>query len=269
MDIVESAQSRHRDYYLAHVIADFILQSPDGTPHRQGLIDMDFNVSQVNAENQTAYLFVLAWHAFESGNRHKAFEIIDRIEKEVSIEGQAPTVVDEVAIMKEQLVALADYHDGNIETAISLLRKTARREDVSFIEHGIPLIIKPTHELVGDILFENKRYGEALRHYKLAAFNNRGRRLAVEGILKSAQLSNDEEEVQHAEMRLKRLLGTGEDQFIIVSEDNYAEEWPERFRSTDMPLELSEDQLKGLRDLNIMGGGQPSEKQLRNIVGAQ
>lgn len=227
---------------------------------------MPFDISQVNAENQTAYLFVQAWHAFESGNRDKAHELIDRIEKEVSIEGQAPTVVDEVAIMKEQLVALAAYHDGHIETVISLLRQTARREDVSFIEHGIPLIIKPTHELLGDVLFENKRYGEALRHYKLAAFFNRGRRLSVEGALKSARLSNDEEEVQHAEMRLKRLLGTGKDQFIIVSENNYAEEWPERFRSTDMPLELGEDQLKGLRELNIMGGGQPSEKHLQNIV---
>ncbi len=35
VDIIESAQSSRRDYYLAHVIADFILQSPDGTPHRQ------------------------------------------------------------------------------------------------------------------------------------------------------------------------------------------------------------------------------------------
>ena len=168
--------------------------------------------------------------------------------------------------MTEQLVALAEYHDGDTETAISLLRKTARREEVSFIEHGIPLIIKPTHELLSDILYENKRYGEALRHYKLAAFFNRGRRLSVEGVLKSAQLSNDEEEVQHAKMRLKRLLGGGEDHFIIVSEINFAEEWPERFRSSDMPLELSEDQLKGLRELNIMGGGQPSEKHLRNII---
>ena len=266
VDIMESAQSSRRDYYLAHVIADFILQSPEDTPHRQELIDMDFDISQTNAENQTAYLFAQAWHAFESGNSSKAHEMIDRIEKEVSIEGQAPSVVDEVAIMTEQLLALAEYHDGDTETAISLLRKTAQREDVSFIEHGIPLIIKPTHELLGDVLFENKRYGEALRHYKLAAFFNRGRRLSVEGVLKSAQLSNDEEEVQHAEMRMQRLLGVNEDHFIIVSENNFAEEWPERFRSTDMPLELNEGQLTGLRELNIMGGGQPSEKHLRNII---
>lgn len=266
VDIIESAQSRRRDYYLAHVIADFILQSPDGTPHRQDLIDMAFDISQTNAENQTAYLFAQAWHAFESGNNDKAHDMIDRVEKEVSVEGQAQSVVDEVAIMAEQLVALAEYYDGDIETAISHLRKTARREEVSFIEHGIPLIIKPTHELLGDILFDNKRYGEALRHYKLAAFFNRGRRLSVEGVLKSAQLGNDEEEVQHAKMRLQRLLGANEDHFIIVSENNFAEEWPERFRSSDMPLELSEDQLKGLRELNIMGGGQPSEKHLRNIV---
>lgn len=57
-----------------------------------------------------------------------------------------------------------------------------------------------------------------------------------------------------------------DDQFIVVRENNFDEEWPERFRSTHMPLELSDDQLQGLRELNIMGGGQPSEKHLRNIV---
>jgi tetratricopeptide (TPR) repeat protein/protein tyrosine phosphatase (PTP) superfamily phosphohydrolase (DUF442 family) len=266
VDIIESAQSSRRDYYLAHVIADFIIQSPDDTPHRQDLIDMDFDISQTNAENQTAYLFAKAWHAFESGDRDKAHEMIDRVEKEVSIEGQPQSVIDEVEIMRAQLIALAEHHAGNTDTAVSLLRETARREDVSFIEHGIPLVIKPTHELLGDILLESRRYGEALRHYKLAAFFNRGRRLSVEGILKSAQLSNDAEEAQHAEMRLQRLLGARDDEFIVVRENNFAEEWPERFRSTDMPLELSEDQLMGLSELNIMGGGQPSEKHLRNIV---
>lgn len=58
----------------------------------------------------------------------------------------------------------------------------------------------------------------------------------------------------------------GEDQFIIVEESNFDDEWPERFRSSDMPLDLSEEALTGLRELNMMGGGQPSQKQIKNIV---
>jgi hypothetical protein len=95
---------------------------------------------------------------------------------------------------------------------------------------------------------------------------DRDMQLLVEGQLEIAQLSVDEAEVQHAKAHLEQLPGSAEGQFIVVRENNFADKWPERFRSSDMPLELSEDQLKGLRELRIMGGGQPSEKQLRNII---
>ncbi|MFT5139937.1 MAG: tetratricopeptide (TPR) repeat protein [Lysobacterales bacterium] len=207
-DMLESKQSGRRDYYLTHVIADFILQSPKDTPHRQTLIDMPFDVSQVNAENKTGYLFVQAWDAFNKGDKNKAHKMIERIDKDVSVEGQARSVVDEVAIMKAQLNALSDYYGGNTERALASLRKTAQDEENSFIEHGVPLIIKPTHELLGDILLDMERYGEALRYYKLSALFHRGRRLSVQGVLKAAQLTGDDEEIQHATMRLNKLLGT-------------------------------------------------------------
>ena len=207
-DMIASAQSGRRDYYLTHVIADYILQSPKNALHRQELIDMPFDISQVNAENKTGYLFVQAWNAFGNGDKNNAHKLIKRIENEVSVSGQARSVVDEVAIMKAQLEALSEYYEGNTELALTLLRKTAQNEENSFIEHGVPLIIKPTHELLGDILLEEKRYGEALRSYKLSAFFYRGRRLSVQGVLKTAQLTGDDEEIQHATMRLERLLGT-------------------------------------------------------------
>lgn len=95
---------------------------------------------------------------------------------------------------------------------------------------------------------------------------DRDKQLLVEGQLEIGQLSADEAEVQHAKAHFGQFPGSAEGQFIVVRENNFADEWPERFRSSDMPLELSEEQLKGLRELRIMGGGQPSEKQLRNIV---
>ena len=76
------------------------------------------------------------------------------------------------------------------------------------------------------------------------------------------RLSRQEDAVQQQAGRPE----PGEAPFIIVRENNYADELPERFRTTDMPLDLDEDQLRGLRELGIMGGGQPSQSQLRNIV---
>ena len=95
--------------------------------------------------------------------------------------------------------------------------------------------------------------------------DDRGKGLPVER-QPIAQLSHDGEGVQYAKTRPEHLPGSVDDGFIIVRENNFADEWPERFRSSDMPLELSEEQLKGLRELKIMGGGQPSEKHLRNIL---
>ena len=206
-EMLDSDQSGTRDYYLSHAIADYILQTPPETPHRQELLDLALDVSAVNAENQTAYLFVHAWEAFRTGDPEKANKIIAQVERSVSLDGQAHTVIDEVEVMKAQLKDLSLYYGGELERALAGLRETARKEDVSYVEHGIPLIIKPTHEILGDLLMEMNRYGEAMRYYRLTSLNHRGRRWAAEGVANAAKAIGDAEELEHARMRLATIRG--------------------------------------------------------------
>ena len=56
------------------------------------------------------------------------------------------------------------------------------------------------------------------------------------------------------------------DEFSVIQDDHPEGAWPQRFRSSGMPLNLSQEEMAGLRELNSMGSGQPSEEQLNNII---
>lgn len=69
--------------------------------------------------------------------------------------------VDRATVMKIELMALLEIKRGNIAQAESLMKEAMAKEESVTYSYGPPEIVKPSHELYGEFLLEQKRYSEA------------------------------------------------------------------------------------------------------------
>jgi len=69
--------------------------------------------------------------------------------------------VDRATVMKMELLALLELKKGNITEAEDLLKDAMALEESVTYSYGPPEIVKPSHELYGEFLLEQKRYTEA------------------------------------------------------------------------------------------------------------
>jgi tetratricopeptide (TPR) repeat protein len=94
-------------------------------------------------------------------------------------------------ILATQLRARLLWVQGSGDSALVLLRQTAAREDTLPAEFGPPDIVKPTHELMGDLLLALDQPKEAQREFARALELAPGRSLALLGLARAAQAAGD------------------------------------------------------------------------------
>jgi tetratricopeptide (TPR) repeat protein len=103
--------------------------------------------------------------------------------------GAASASVDGVLEMELQAIALAG--DGKLEQAIARGREAAAAEDGMSFEFGPPAIVKPAHELLGELLLEQKRPAEARREFEAALAHAPGRAGSLSGVILAARDQHD------------------------------------------------------------------------------
>ena len=103
-----------------------------------------------------------------------------------------------------QLRALLLLDDRNEDAALSLLREAARLEDAIPLEFGPPDIVKPTHELLGEVLFGLKETDESQREFARALALAPGRSRSLLGLGRAAFAIGDTVAARQALTALKR-----------------------------------------------------------------
>jgi tetratricopeptide (TPR) repeat protein len=109
------------------------------------------------------------------------------------------------AIMAQQLEAILIFSEGRRDEAIVLARQAAVVEDGLSFEFGPPLPVKPTHELVGDLLMDVRRPGEAVVAYEASLKRTPGRALSLLGLYRAANASRQPQKAQQAAAELRRI----------------------------------------------------------------
>lgn len=89
--------------------------------------------------------------------------------------------------------AVAARKAGRAEEAIELLSKASVLEEKDVLVSGPPDIIKPTHELAGEMLLEMERPAEALKKFQKALDRQPNRLASVQGAMKASQKLGDRE----------------------------------------------------------------------------
>lgn len=108
------------------------------------------------------------------------------------------------AVLEKELRAMLRAGDGDIPGAIALLKEAAAQEDAIPSEYGPPDIVKPTHELLGEVLLAAKRPAEAVAEFRRALELAPGRSRALLGLARAAAASGDKAAVERALGDLKR-----------------------------------------------------------------
>ncbi len=109
------------------------------------------------------------------------------------------------AVMAQQLEAVLLFVEGRRDEGIVLARQAAAVEDSLSFEFGPPVPVKPGHELVGDLLMDVRRPGEAIPEYETALARYPRRTLSLLGLYRAATAARNPEKAQQAAAELRRI----------------------------------------------------------------
>ncbi|MDX1631868.1 MAG: tetratricopeptide repeat protein, partial [Thermoanaerobaculia bacterium] len=97
----------------------------------------------------------------------------------------------EIEVLERELQALLALAEGRSEAAVSLLEEATEMEESRPLEYGPPDIVKPSHELLGEILLELGRPGLAKEKFETALERAPRRALSLAGLARAAAASGD------------------------------------------------------------------------------
>ena len=115
----------------------------------------------------------------------------------------APGGNKEAEIMAQQLEAIVLQAEGKRDEAVKLLTAAAASEDALSFEFGPPMPVKPTHELLGEMLLADGRAREARGEFERALAKCPKRALSLRGLASAAAQSGDAAAAQGAADELK------------------------------------------------------------------
>jgi len=96
--------------------------------------------------------------------------------------GRDPGAARRAQIVLMQAEALEQLAEGGTDAGVATLRAAARSEGAMPAAFGPPLVEKPSHELLGDVLLRLGRTEEARQAYRAATALAPGRRLATQAL---------------------------------------------------------------------------------------
>jgi tetratricopeptide (TPR) repeat protein len=94
-------------------------------------------------------------------------------------------------VLERELRALLLLEENKRSEALALLREAATMEDAIPLEFGPPDIVKPTHELLGEVLLAAGEAAEAQREFQRALELGPGRARSLLGLARAAAAAGD------------------------------------------------------------------------------
>ncbi|MEX0691293.1 MAG: hypothetical protein WD934_06660 [Gemmatimonadales bacterium] len=156
--------------YLAMMRAHYVINSERWD---SPVLAWPMDLADVGLMTRAMDVFTFGFAAERRGDMSGARERLTTLRGMVADDG--PERVRALALLLEGAIA---RRAGEIETAVRLMREAAAIEEAVPAEYGPPDVVKPSHELLGEVLLDAGRYAEArgalLAGLRLAP----GRRLA-------------------------------------------------------------------------------------------
>lgn len=102
-------------------------------------------------------------------------------------------------VMRMELQALDLASRGDWEGAAGRAKQAAAAEDALSFEFGPPIVVKPAHELAGEILLAARKPAEAVKEFRTALDRAPGRALSLAGESRAAAAAGDRKTAAEAD----------------------------------------------------------------------
>ena len=156
-------------------------------------------VSQTSSYNNSGenvrVPFVRGLAAASSGSVEEAEKyaaVIASIRKKRLERGEAYEA-KRIEIMESEVLALAKSMKGHHDEAIEIMRKATRMESEMDAPSGPPDLLKPSHEMFGDILLKAGKPKEAAEQFAISLHRQPNRARSLLGAARAAAQSGDKE----------------------------------------------------------------------------
>ena len=189
---------------LAQMRADYVINTERwDSPSLQWRIDLTHARSRARAEDA----FVAGFSALKRGDRAAAADA----RADLTALNRTPPApetgyVDPVPeILDKELAAAFRQAEGALDGAIALMREAVSVEDAMPLEFGPPAVVKPSHELLGEMLLQAGRSREAQMEFARALRLAPKRALALRGLARAAAAAGDDKTAAGAYAELRRI----------------------------------------------------------------
>jgi len=171
------------------------------------VIEWEIDLSGASAVAKAKDAFALGYAAFEQGDREAAANHLAMLSEltgsnDVDWYGGNRTVP---AILEAELAALMLLADGAADEALALMSEATALEDAMPMEYGPPDVVKPSHELLGEMLAALGRPAEAQAEFERALALAPNRALSLAGLSRAAMVAGDENTAARAHSALREV----------------------------------------------------------------
>jgi tetratricopeptide (TPR) repeat protein len=196
------AGNPRQESYLLSMRAHHLLGTEDWT---SPVARWPLDTARASAVTRAMDAYALATAAVARGDLAAGDAAVIRLERltpaaEAEAGGGAGRSVP--GILAAQLRARLLWARGDRPAALTQLRQAAAAEDALPLEFGPPDIVKPTHELLGELLLAAGQAAEAQRSFVRALELAPGRSRALLGLMRAARAAGDDAVARQAEAQL-------------------------------------------------------------------
>ena len=135
--------------------------------------------------------FLDAFSAAQRGERARANELLAKLRKTRSEMAAAPgadaSTLAIAEILETQIDALLLSSEGKHDQAIQSMRRAADRESAVPYEFGPPFVVKPSHELLGELLLQARKPADAVVAFEQALARAPLRVNSLRGLMRAAE----------------------------------------------------------------------------------
>jgi len=215
-DVAESGSQRTRDH-LAYMRAHFLIETERWDSKA---LDIEIDLSDLSRSVAARDLFARGMAAVKRGDLAgaKALHAV-MLGNPIGVEGAAamkcfpaggvlggdsPRDRSAEALTRE-LEALIRFAEGDRPAAERLMAQTMREEETIPFMFGPPVIVKPTHELWGEMLLAMDRPAEARAAFEQSLQRAPGRYLSLRGLADAAKRAGDAQTAAATRSRMREI----------------------------------------------------------------
>jgi tetratricopeptide (TPR) repeat protein len=160
---------------------------------------------------QAVAVFTTGFAAYKRGQAEVASSAVDQLVR-INLAGKSDRFgrAETGVALEKELRGLVYLGAGRHAEGIALLREATTFEDGLAAEYGPPEIVKPTHELLGEVLLARGENAEAQKEFARSLEMAPGRSLSLLGLARAARAAGDSAVAANADAALKKNWATGD-----------------------------------------------------------